>query len=170
MKNRAIIYPLVFIFLSLVSSCFDTSHTEPQEPILIRIALGAMDRFNFYWCLEGTYGYIDTTGRYVINPQFDGAWDFHEGLASVKLGDKYGYIDTTGRYVINPQFDDAWSFHEGLARVELGDKCGYIDTTGRYVINPQFDDAEDFNKGLARVWLDGKMKVINKKGIIIWEE
>ena len=59
------------------------------------------------------WGYIDKTGSYVINPQFDVAWDFADnGLARVESDDKWGYIDTTGSYVINPQFDDAWSFAE----------------------------------------------------------
>ncbi len=29
-------------------------------------------------------GYIDKTGKYVVKPQFEGAWDFREGLAPVK--------------------------------------------------------------------------------------
>ena len=35
------------------------------------------------------WGYINTDGHYVINPQFDGAASFSEGLAIVKIGDKF---------------------------------------------------------------------------------
>lgn len=170
MKHSAILFSSVLIFLSLLTSCIGTTQEQPQEPILFRVALGTEESFYFDYANHYTYGYIDTTGRYVINPQFDEAGDFHKGLALVKFGGKWGYIDTKGCYVINPQFDDAEDFNEGLAAVELGDKWGYIDTTGRYVVNPQFDDADCFQEGLARVWLDGKMKVINKKGAIIWQE
>ncbi|PSO79918.1 MAG: hypothetical protein BRC51_06045 [Cyanobacteria bacterium SW_12_48_29] len=41
----------------------------------------------------------------VINPQFDYAGEFSEGLAPIKISDKWGYIDKTGEMVINPQFD-----------------------------------------------------------------
>jgi len=40
-------------------------------------------------------GYIDTTGKLVIQPQYDTVSDFSESLAAVKIGDKWGYIDTT---------------------------------------------------------------------------
>ena len=64
------------------------------------------------------------TGTVVINPQFDEAGSFSEGLAVVRIGDyemgKYGFIDKTGSVVINPQFDEAGSFSDGLAAVRIG--------------------------------------------------
>ena len=86
--------------------------------------------------VNGQWGYIDKTGKIVINPQFDSAWDFSEGLAWVKVGGKWGYIDKTGKIVINPQFDDAHDFHDGLALVVVEGLYGYIDRTGHYVWRP----------------------------------
>jgi len=95
------------------------------------------------------------TGRYVINPQFDAADHFSDGLAAVRIGDKAGFIDKTGEFVINPQFGFADSFSEGLAKVRIGDdttgKDGFIDKTGLLVIHPQFDNAWEFSDGLALV-------------------
>ncbi len=118
----------------------------------------------------GKYGYIDKSGKIVINPQFEEAYDFSkEGLALVKLSDKYGYIDKSGKIVINPQFEDAYSFgEEGLAIVKLSDKYGYIDKSGKIVINPQFEDAYDFGEeGLALVKLSDKYGYIDKSGKIV---
>lgn len=57
-------------------------------------------------CVDGKYSYVDSTGTYVITPQFDNAYAFGEnGLARVCTGSSWGYIDTAGSYVINPQFD-----------------------------------------------------------------
>lgn len=61
-----------------------------------------------------------------IQPQFDAAGSFSEGLASVKTGDKDGFIDKSGNVVIQPQFDAAWSFSEGLASVQTSNKWSYI--------------------------------------------
>jgi hypothetical protein len=37
-----------------------------------------------------------------ITPTFDSAFDFHEGLAAVEVGDKVGYIHRDGSFAIPP--------------------------------------------------------------------
>ncbi len=54
---------------------------------------------------EGKFGFVDETGKMIINPQFDTANSFSEGLAVVKQNDKFGFIDKTGKIVINTQFE-----------------------------------------------------------------
>ena len=49
--------------------------------------------------LSNKWGYTDTTGTFIIAPQFDYADMFCYGLALVKAGGEYGFIDKTGRYV-----------------------------------------------------------------------
>ena len=118
---------------------------------------------------DNKWGFIDKTGRVVIEPQWDFAWDFSEGLAYVNKDGKYGFIDKTGKVVIEPQWDDAWSFSEGLARVEKNGKYGFIDKTGKVVIEPQWDSADDFSEGLAVVEKDNKRGFIDKTGRVVIE-
>ena len=120
-------------------------------------------------------GFVDKTGRFVIEPQFDEAEDFKEGLAVVKVPvkvddkveSKFGFIDKTGKMVIEPRFSEARSFSEGLAVVTINsmDKDGYIDKTGKVVIAPQFDVAHPFSDGLAKILVHGE-KFIDKAGFI----
>lgn len=74
------------------------------------------------------WGFIGRTGKVLIEPQFKRAYDFSEGLASVKFKEKekWGYIDKTGKVVIEPKFDWAPRFSEGLARVGVGKKLRNI--------------------------------------------
>ncbi len=46
--------------------------------------------------LDGKWGFIDVSGKYVIQPQFTSASPFKDGLAQVGLAD---YINKTGEYV-----------------------------------------------------------------------
>ncbi|HBH3655659.1 TPA: WG repeat-containing protein [Clostridioides difficile] len=78
--------------------------------------------------------YIDKTGKIVIQPKFDDAKDFSEGLAGVKIGDKWGFIDKEGKIVINPIFNDLQPFKENLAFVMKDDKWGVIDKNGKVII------------------------------------
>jgi hypothetical protein len=122
------------------------------------------------------YGFIDKTGEMVIEPQFDWAFQFSEGLAVVMVGDeipgKWGYIDRTGEFVIGPEFDPAFIFSEGLAAVRIGSletgRYGFIDKIGQMVIEPQFDIVYPFANGLARVEVDDEFGYIDKTGNYVW--
>lgn len=82
------------------------------------------------------YGFRNAEGQIVIDPQFDQAWHFSEGLARVSMDGKWGFIDRAGQQVVKPMFDVAWDFEHGLARVQIGNKFGYIDKSGEYVWAP----------------------------------
>lgn len=93
---------------------------------------------------NGKWGYIDKSGSYVINAQFDAVGAFEDnGLALVRVGDgetgKYGYINKSGEYAIDPQFDDALAFADNdLAAVKKENRWGYIDKEGKTVIDFQY--------------------------------
>jgi hypothetical protein len=115
-------------------------------------------------------GYIDKTGKTVIEPDFDDADSFSEGLASVEIEGKRGYIDKTGKVVIKPEFKYANSFSEGLAAVRVDRLCGFIDKTGKMVINPAFTNAQSFKRGLAEVRHGEETAYIDKTGRYVWIE
>lgn len=63
------------------------------------------------------WGYIDHKGKYAINPQFEEAGFFFDGLARVRQNEKIGYIDKKGKFVIEPTYMEGTEFSEGLAFV-----------------------------------------------------
>lgn len=116
---------------------------------------------------EGKFGFVDKTGKMIINPQFESANSFSEGLAVIKQNDKYGFIDKTGKIVINTQFEEVSDFKNGKARFKNGKQWGYIDTKGAYIINPQFDAAGFFSEGMAIILQGSNYGYISEKGEII---
>lgn len=67
--------------------------------------------------ISARFGYIDEKGKVVIEPQFDDAHLFNEGLVAIKIDGEWGFIDKDGHYVINPQFKFTFDFTYGLAAV-----------------------------------------------------
>ena len=61
--------------------------------------------------LGDRHGFIDRTGALVIDPRFDDARDFSEGLAMVKTAGLWGYIDTDGAVIIPPAFEEIGRAH-----------------------------------------------------------
>ena len=86
------------------------------------------------------YGFMDSSGRIVIKPQFETTYSFSEGIAAVKKNGKWIYIDKTGKAVIDPVgYMPSGSFHHGLAFVRTEDmRYGYIDRSGKFVWKPTF--------------------------------
>jgi len=108
------------------------------------------------------WGYINKKGKVVIAPQFhpgDGADNFSEGLACVKVNDKWGYINHQGEFVIKAQFDEAYSFSEGVAMVKINNRCGFIKNP---VPVEKMQDSFDINELYI-----GNIKSVNKGEIIV---
>lgn len=55
-------------------------------------------------------GFIDNSGKWVIEAKFEKVRDFSSGLAAVRENDKWGFVDKTGNWVIKPQFDAVKDF------------------------------------------------------------
>ncbi len=94
---------------------------------------------------EYRWGYINKEGEMMIAPEYHDAWNFHEGLAVVKVEWARGYIDREGKYVVEPKYQYAGPFIDGKAKVMLDDVWEYIDHEGKKVGDAEsekmFDDS-----------------------------
>ncbi len=59
---------------------------------------------------NGKIGYMNTTGKVVIEPQFDNGLSFKNGFAVIEQNGKMGFIDETGKTVIEPKYKRAGNF------------------------------------------------------------
>lgn len=118
---------------------------------------------------EKGWGFIDKTGKIVIEPRRAYVLGFSEGLCPVSADKNFGYIDKTGKTVIEPRFQAAFKFSNNLARVVINEKYGFIDKTGKIIIQPQYSYLEDFKDGLAYARQDEFNGYIDKSGKFIWK-
>lgn len=105
---------------------------------------------------KGVWGFVDGSGQFVIQPQFQRVESFSDGLALVELRDGRGYIDKTGKVVLRMPGERLSSFSEGRAVVwdEMG-QHRFIDRTGELALPGRFVAAAGFRNGLAHVKLSG---------------
>jgi hypothetical protein len=128
------------------------------------------------------YGYLNTTGRVIIPPLFDGARAFSDGVAIVSIGGRLAILNPSGKVndlqvKLEGKYDTIFDFSDGLARFRIGGskwaasdmvyggKVGYISKVGKVVINAELpEEAHDFKEGLALVRVNGKFGYIDKSG------
>ena len=100
---------------------------------------------------DGRVGFIDKTGKLVIDTKFLQGRSFADGLAAVlsytnthQPQKRWGYIDRDGKIVIPPQFTSATSFADGLATVRRNpaDPPNVIDKSGKSVWPKTIPDKE----------------------------
>lgn len=93
----------------------------------------------------GKYGYKDETGKIVIKPVYDIAYEFNNGkYAEVNIGadyemnkgGKWGIIDTKGKLVIPVKYDAARCLGYNLFALNTGHKFSNMDATpsGKFAI------------------------------------
>jgi hypothetical protein len=116
---------------------------------------------------NGEWGYIDATGKFVIEQRFTHAGAFSEGLAAVTVDSRAGYIDTAGNGVIKDNYQQAWPFRAGRAAVQIADHFGYIDRNDKWIVKPVYDFAWPHHEGLAHVQDAGYHGFINLSGDLV---
>ncbi len=85
-------------------------------------------------------------GHVVVEPIYEHAWIFSDGLAAVEENGKVLFINTEGKVVIDKGFafhysDDGYVFHNGHCAVNdlMGHNMGLIDRNGEWALQPEYD-------------------------------
>jgi hypothetical protein len=140
---------LLFVFILLLTGCQQKNPETNEIPALSKIKntdqLFRIEKNNMV-------GFINSTGRIVIEPKFYQCDEFNADIIPAAIIEstrnistcKYGYINSKGDFIIKPKFEEARPFCEGLAVVKENGKYGFVDKMGNIVIKPSFSNACDF--------------------------
>lgn len=120
--------------------------------------------------INGKFGFVDINDRIILEPKYERAGVFSDGLAAVSLNGKWGYVNLKGEQVIPYIYEYAGEFSSGLAIVQKGNLYGYIDRFNNVIIPFRYTDARNFSKGIASVATENYRSKITPKGIEIGYE
>lgn len=109
----------------------------------MKIIIFLIHFLTFYCCAQnntrlliqekGNYGFIDETGKKIVQPIFEYANHFREDLALVKKDGFYGFINRKGKLVIKNKYDFAYDFENGTANAIQGNYFIVINKNGKEI-------------------------------------
>jgi hypothetical protein len=113
----------------------------------------------------GLCGFRNAGTGETIDPVYDAAGPFSEGMAPVRVGRRWFYVDHRGRNVLDGAlYDGIEPFYEGLAVVRKGERYGFIDPAGKIVVPLLWEEARRFSQERACVRKEGKYGFIDLSG------
>lgn len=121
------------------------------------------------------YGAITSDFKEITNFIFDEVKNFHEGIASVRIGSKWGCINSKGEVIIPIEFTFVLHCINGFIEVGLGDfegshfvgNYGFFDKYGNKITKIIYQSLYPFKHDHAIFKKDNKYGLINKTGIEI---
>src|SRR5690606_27941920 len=122
--------------LAVLAACDGGAPTDPVDDPGIPtagVALYPVERGD-------RWGYMDVTGRLVVQPAYRSARAYANGFAVATQWEDGGsyayYLRADGSTALKTRADEAHPFFDGRARVRADGRWGFIDSTGAFVINP----------------------------------
>lgn len=120
-------------------------------------------------CHECEWGYLDTTAKIVVNPQYTYAQDMVNQVGIVQCEQKWGLMDNRGKELVPCQYDGV-QFLENtdnkIIKVYVEEpKYGLIDTLGQLRVNATYDELGQFSEGRLAVKRNDLWGFVNADGV-----
>lgn len=119
----------------------DFKNAYPSFPDSIIQSYGLVDNHDVLlpFFQSGMFGFMDSVGRVIVDPVYESAFCFSDGLARVRLNGSYGFVNAKGTLVISNQHATATDFSDGFAVVSDNGSMGVIDKRGNTVVPIAYD-------------------------------
>lgn len=112
----------------------------------------------------GKSGFVNSSGEWIIQPQFAETGNFHESIAFFRNASKWGLIGLDGIMISDAKWDEIKNFSAGIAVAKESDKFFLLEKNG-LPLNPEgFDQVCRLKEGYFLVEKNGKKGLLNKSG------
>ena len=117
----------------------------------------------------GVMGYSDTSGTWLINPEYDDAGFFYDGLAAVEKDGKIGLINKKNELIVDFIFDDIETDAE-LFVVSTSDFLGVINRNGDFIFDTVYQDISILGEGFICAQKDSLYAFYDRNGVQVSSE
>ena len=105
----------------------DGSETATGVKTLSMFEVFAEGRMALLSAENNRYGYVDSTGSWLVRPQFSYAMQYENGHAVASIASGCGVIDMSGNWAITPRYDYIWRFGSLLVAIQDDSLCVVFD-------------------------------------------
>jgi hypothetical protein len=118
--------------------------------------------------VNGVYGYVDETGNFAIEPQYQNAWSFVRGAALIKSNGLYGMIDKQGDAILQPVWDSVIPFSASCFIFGKKGKYGFAaHGTGEELLPAAYEQVYFYTNSLCVVQSGFQLGVVNAEGKLV---
>lgn len=128
----------------------NAAYLGPCKDNLCRINVGGVFDKKNKKTTGGLWGYASVDGQIVIEPTYNQAHGFSEGMAAVKLNNKWGFINTEGIIVVPCEYDEVEAdFENGKGELVKEGEIFVFDHNGSQIetYKQQRDDDDYYDEG-----------------------
>jgi hypothetical protein len=153
-----------FFILFVAFFIFQSCNTEKEQLPL------ANKNVCFPVRVGNNWGLVDTSGNYIVKPEFEFLGDFNFGYAIVARSKRYSYINKQGKIMFPFSFLGASDFSEGKAIVlDSLNRISCIDTTFKtlFTLPDSITETGCFSEGMLPVKCKDKYAYVNASGNIV---
>ena len=98
--------------------------------------------------IDQKYGYMNSIGTIVIEPNYDEVGPFRNGLAVVAKESKFGLVNKKNELIVDFIYDEIVDFQEDRAIISKNESYNLIDRSGKEISSIPFKDLSNFSKGI----------------------
>ncbi|WP_026477864.1 WG repeat-containing protein [Alkaliphilus transvaalensis] len=173
-KGFILCFVLYFTVLSLVG-CVSTTNTSNSRNFGEETESQLLPAY-VYQGNDKKWGFIDVTGEFIIQPQYDETYDFTHNLAIVREKGFYGVVNKKGEYVLEPEFLYIQDIHDDVIVGIKNDYNHYrLYNHNGNLIKEVNGNISEFSEGIALFttsndWPNDRYGYLDTKGNILIEE
>ncbi len=113
---------------------------------------------------NGIFGFVNSSGQWIIRPQFAEVGLFHEGLAPYRMVSAWGVINSSGKIISESKWDEIQSFTAGMAIAKYQNSYFLIKSDGESATSTGFDKIKRLENGVFLVEFGALKGILDSKG------